>query len=409
MVNKNPTELQQQTRATRSFRGVAAFFLGVLCTTTASGMGRFFRSTVTPLNDYSFVDYSATLRVDPLSGANNYIPASTEAYVVDHAVALGLGSTHDPSGCDLWRHFGDDDDTDQATADVIPDEVREKFGLYLEELKEYNRRVAKFSLKGRNFTDLRQGLRYQNHSMICPIVDLPLRTIFSDLSYVPLTGYVEPLLPPLRHPQFCLDDLTAKPWPHLMDLTYMVHDFGAMCRQLTPYSRTVLIDMGASLSFHKGHVVTPPEVYLTGLFKKFGITFDHVYAYEIKPHNTTTVFEQLIPEDLQAAYHWINVGVDWKPGARMNPFTMLKQNYGAEDLIVVKLDVDTASTELPLAKQLLNDKHLQSLIDHFYFEHHVHMKELAKNWKSSMQGTMQESLQLFYQLRQTGIAAHYWV
>ena len=112
---------------------------------------------------------------------------------------------------------------------------------------------------------------------------------------------------------------------------------------------------------------------------------------------------------LQAAYHWINVGVDWEPDSRMNPFTMLKDKYLPEDLIVVKLDVDSTTTEMPLAKQLLNDPVLQSLVDHFYFEHHVHMRELSPNWGSSMQGTMHESLQLFYKLRQKGIAAHYWV
>lgn len=395
------------------------FVSGVLCTLIASSVHHFSQTAASLLqtNDRSSYSNSDGPFAVQRSGGNpksmsdiSYVPSAMEAYVMKHAAELGLDSVKDPSGCTLWPQ---NDQTSEksipskqrtTTTAALPDEsvMREKFAQYLQDLKEYQRLVTAFSLQGRDFTDLRHGLRHQTHSRICPLVDIPLKTVFTDLSWMPQAGFMEPLLPPLRHPEFCLQGR-----PYLMNLTYLVHDFAAMCRTLTPYSRTIFIDMGASLSFHR--VGKPPESYLLSLYEQFGITFDHIYAYEIRPHNTTQVFHQLIPDHYQAAYHWINVGVDWKPDARMNPFTMLKNNYRPEDLIVVKLDVDTASVELPLAKQLLNDPVLQSLVDHFYFEHHVHMKELAPNWSNTMQGNMQESLELFYKLREKGIPAHYWV
>jgi hypothetical protein len=59
-------------------------------------------------------------------------------------------------------------------------------------------------------------------------------------------GYVEPLLPPLRHPDFCKKGRNVR-IRAVYDLSYLVHDFGAMCRRLKRHSRIVLVDMGASL------------------------------------------------------------------------------------------------------------------------------------------------------------------
>jgi hypothetical protein len=48
------------------------------------------------------------------------------------------------------------------------------------------------------------------------------------------------------------------------------------------------------------------------------------------------------------------------------------------------------------------------LVDQFYFEHYVHLKELAWSWRRSMNGTMKDSLDLFAGLRSKGIPAHFW-
>jgi hypothetical protein len=110
-----------------------------------------------------------------------------------------------------------------------------------------------------------------------------------------------------------------------------------------------------------------------------------------------------------AAYHWINVGVSADPDSNLNPLKLLLENFREDDLIVVKLDIDTSAIEVPLALQLLKDDRYSKLIDQFYFEHHVLNSELERDWRQSMKGTVKESLDLFAGLREKGIPAHSWV
>lgn len=339
------------------------------------------------------------------SSARPYEPASTEAYILEHAVDLGLNrgagnSTRQwqnvsmGSGCDLWRN-------ESITSRVIYRQLNE----FKKELEEYDKRLQNFSVP---FEDIRHHLGGHNDDKtgqydICNKLELHpggLPGIFhsQQLSYTP-SGYVEPLLPPMRHPKFCNNARK-----HLLDLSYLVHDMAAMCRKLKPTSRIVLIDMGASLSFHGA--VDSPAVYLMELYRKFGMPFDHIYAFEMKQSAPKDVFDR-VPDHWMPAYHWINVGVSADTESKFNALNLLK-NFNADDLIVVKLDIDTASIEVPLANQLLQDERLK-IVDQFYFEHHVYMKEIAPWWSSSMKGTVQESLELFSSIRKNGIAAHFWV
>jgi hypothetical protein len=85
--------------------------------------------------------------------------------------------------------------------------------------------------------------------------------------------------------------------------------------------------------------------------------------------------------------------------------------FDEDDFIAIKLDIDTSFIELPLTQQLLavgKDGIYHKLIDQFYCEHHVHLGELAANWKKTMEGLIKDSLDLFYGLRKIGIPAHFW-
>ena len=70
---------------------------------------------------------------------------------------------------------------------------------------------------------------------------------------------------------------------------------------------------------------------------------------------------------------------------------------------MVKLDIDTSRIEVPLAMQLLENPKIHKLVDVFYFEHHVHLNQLAGAWGGSMKGSVQDSLQLFTQIREKGL------
>jgi hypothetical protein len=325
------------------------------------------------------------------SGALLYQPSKVEEYVFKNAQRLGYNKTDPPaSTCSLWK--------DSKTAS----EIHSPLLQYERELRDYAKRLENFP---GTVKDLREHLTEDNHT-ICDSLELHkdgLAGIFkSGVLSQTTSGLVEPLLPPLRHPGICWNKTL------LLSMDYLVHDFASMCRQLKPTSRTVLVDMGASLDFHHGE--TSPAVYLTKLFQRFGFRFDHVYAFEIKQKKPQKVF-QAVPDDLRAAYHWINVGVETDPMSGNNPLKLLKDNFREDDFVIVKLDIDTPFVELPLAQQLLQDDSLNRLVDSFYFEQHVHLGELRSSWGkgNGMACSVQDSLELFAALRKRGIPAHSWV
>mmetsp|Transcript_8811 Transcript_8811/g.12836 ORF Transcript_8811/g.12836 Transcript_8811/m.12836 type:complete len:270 (+) Transcript_8811:504-1313(+) len=252
---------------------------------------------------------------------------------------------------------------------------------------------------------VREGITVVEQENLCKSLRIHpegLNAVFpsKQLSKSSRTGYIEPLTTPMRHPDFCNNRKAA------MDMKYMVHDYEAMCLSLKSTSRIVLIDMGASLSFHRRGVV--PIVHLLNEYKKFGFVFDHIYGFEITQQDPNEVYNDLLPEEFMSSYHWINVGVNATHGGKLNPLDSILRSFNEDDLVVVKLDVDTTSVEVPLAKQLLNDDSLNKLVDQFYFEHHVFMNEIAPSWGTSMEGSLKDTFDLFSALREKAVAAHFW-
>jgi len=229
------------------------------------------------------------------------------------------------------------------------------------------------------------------------------------LSYLPDTGFMEPLLPPLRHPDMC----DGGP-PNLGNLDYQIVDHGHICRNAVhKHSRTVFIDMGATYNFEDDTINrNSPALRVIESYRKYGIHFDHIYAYEAMQWDVERVYKT-IPKHMQQSLHWINMPVSGIDGDDKNPFTMLKNQFEKDDFVVVKLDIDTPSVERPLFQQMLKDPKLHELVDVFYFEHHVKLDELQPFWGTHdsglTEGTIHESLDLFHWLRSAGVAAHYWI
>ena len=95
--------------------------------------------------------------------------------------------------------------------------------------------------------------------------------------------------------------------------------------------------------------------------------------------------------------------------SKLNLLRSIVSKFSEDDFIVVKLDIDTSAIEVPLAQQLLEDDSINKLVDQFYFEHHVHMKEMKRCWMDTVQGSMKDSFELMNGLRKKGVAAHFWV
>lgn len=346
---------------------------------------------------FSLLQDTVTLPTSTAAGEPPYAPGPAEQYIVDHIMnnsSLGWDSKKNPPGCMIW--------TDPTIS------IQPHLQQFLGELESYQQAVDEFSPIPNDIRTLKleQGLG------ACDQLDLDLKARFpsQQLSHTGRSGFVEPLTTPMRHPKFC-----TKGREYLMDMKYMVHDFGYMCRHLHSRARTVLIDMGASLSYHDGQnnallkTETTPIEYLLGLYQKFGFHFDHIYGYEKTFTDPEKVFSELLPPELHTSYHWINAGVNAKKNSSLNPLDTLVRKFSPDDFVVVKLDIDTAFLELPLAKQLLNDPEISSRVDQFYFEHHVHMQEMARIWRSGMDGTLQDTFSLFSDLRRAGVPAHFWV
>lgn len=331
-----------------------------------------------------------------------YTPGSVEKLVLDKATELGYDNKNPQGddGCNIWLN----------KASKIDPDIHKNLTMYLEELKRYNELLKDFA--GSPVGDIRTLLTSdEDRENACQKLELHpqgLQGIFGgsqQLSHSTSFGWIEPILPPQRSPEYCFD----KSRSNLLSMGYLVHDFAAMCRKLKPTSRTVLIDMGASLSFHnrdKDKVLAPP-IYLMEMFRTFGMPFDHIYAFEITPTKPEKVIQN-VPDHFLAAYHWFNVGVDFDVKSKSNPLKLVLENFTPDDLVIVKLDIDTPDIEIPLAKQVLENEELHPLIDHFYFEHHVLLKQLRPNWKHTMKGSIKESLDLFVAIREKGIGAHFW-
>ena len=318
-----------------------------------------------------------------------YTPSALEEYLFMNADDFGMNSSETMTPmCDILGHFN-----------IVKDYHR-----YLENLDVYNNQL-------KTFVPLREDIRSiiaKSGNSACDTLEISGGLELSDsnlfaqseLSYSSTVGALEPILPPLRHPRFCQNK------DYGMDLSYMVHDFPMMCRTLKTSSRTIFLDIGASLDFHG--VSDRPAMYILNLYRKFGFYFDHIYAYEVTPKQASEVFKK-VPREYFAAYHWMNVAIENDPQSLLNPLQMLIANFNKDDFVVIKMDIDTSSIEVPLAYQLLQDERLIGLVDQFYFEHHVHLQELAGAWGATMNGTVSESIHLFQSLRRKGIGAHSWV
>lgn len=76
-------------------------------------------------------------------------------------------------------------------------------------------------------------------------------------------------------------------------------------------------------------------------------------------------------EDLVAALHFYPDSVTGVIGDARNPNTLIKKLARPEDVVVFKLDVDTAPVETAIMQQVVGDSELRLLVDEFFFEMHL--------------------------------------
>lgn len=215
--------------------------------------------------------------------------------------------------------------------------------------------------------------------------------------------YIEPLVSFLRHPSaVCFD-------AHQQDKSYLV------IPQVSKNSTRIkkyLFDVGASL-YDSGHGGDSQKWFVDN-YRLKGTEFDHIYGWEAKTMIPSKQWNS-IPPDIKRKTSWYNIPASCVRGDPDNPWTFVRNIAQPEDFVVVKIDIDTPKVEIQLVMELLEDSDLQSLVDEFYFEHHVHGSPMQfRGWgdlqkqKVSHPG-IEHSYNIFAKLRSMGIRAHSWV
>jgi hypothetical protein len=211
---------------------------------------------------------------------------------------------------------------------------------------------------------------------------------------------IEPFAGIGRHPETCRDS------SYVLSKEYLL----TQRRTLPPHRRALFFDLGASLWNSGGGGAS--QSWLYDVYRRRGLQFDDIYAWEVTKMDPVEVFAQ-IPGEVRAAYDWFNIPADPQVGAAGNPLTILLQVARPEDFVVVKIDIDNSPVELQFINQIMENASLSSLIDELYFEHHFNMHPMIElGWVASGSEsgmTMVDSARIFTGMRNRGIRAHVWL
>lgn len=187
-----------------------------------------------------------------------------------------------------------------------------------------------------------EWVQLASQSMSAPLPGHLNTSVLSSLYYRTCEGplervLIEPIGGCLRNPYTC-DNLEK----YLLEKdSWMVIEW-----QRPQEGRNLLFDVGAS-TWHSGEGGAS-QVWLWEQYKKRGILFDAIYAWEASVHNpasvralpkqslTLQIWSQ-IPPEVRARYHWFNIPAGPTPGSMDNPLEILRQVAKAEDYVVLKV------------------------------------------------------------------------
>lgn len=210
---------------------------------------------------------------------------------------------------------------------------------------------------------------------------------------------LEPLAGVLRNPKMFCDstDLGTE-----FNIDYLVLADG---RNLSSSSKKILFDAGGS-NFMES------MSYFTGQYGLRGIELDQIYVWEATPrgdeaywHGTPDAAREKWQPRL-TFYDGVPITAD--PDAEHNPVRRIISECKAEDFCAFKLDIDAPDIELPIVEQILASTEAASVLDEFFFEHHVSgIMELG--WGHDVNGTFADSYDMFTKLRKMGVRAHSWI
>ena len=219
--------------------------------------------------------------------------------------------------------------------------------------------------------------------------------------------YLEPLVSFLRHPlALCAENDDVD----VLDKSYLLVPRVEEVTHADSYKW--LFDAGAS-TYNTG-AGGASQSWFVETYRARGIEFDRIIGWEAARTDPKTQWGD-IPADIKRKTSWYNIPASATVGHADNPLTFIKALTKPEDFVVFKLDIDTPEVEVSLVQQLMNDTELHTLIDEFYFEHHVKGSPMQWHGWGDLRrhetplNDIQDSYEVFYYLREKGIRAHSWV
>ena len=144
------------------------------------------------------------------------------------------------------------------------------------------------------------------------------------------------------------------------------------------------------------------------------MSFDQIYGWELQLLEPIRFWRQ-VPEKWKAFYHFFNTPVEAGLESEHSPLRIIQQLATVDDFVSFKLDIDCPSVEIPVVQQILKHHHLANLIDEFFFELHFNCEIMMFcGWGTHPEVLFDQkldrysALQLFRDLRMSGVRAHFW-
>jgi len=215
---------------------------------------------------------------------------------------------------------------------------------------------------------------------------------------------IEPIPGITRHPYYTLID--RRTYLSNKEYLYINSTYAHLQSQLNNRPKYYYFDFGASTFRHgKGG---SSQAWFVQVFENANISFDQIFAFEVTITAPGKVFAELPPR-LLPHYHWFNVPISADPSSPMYALRFIKELARPTDYVLMKLDIDNNEVEEGIVRELLKDKVALSLVDELFWEHHVSIPEMRKYWGNIPGKYLHDSYDLFSQLRQKGIHAHFWI
>ena len=166
--------------------------------------------------------------------------------------------------------------------------------------------------------------------------------------------------------------------------------------QMSP-GRKLLFDMGSGSSFASS------LQWFVNTYEQRGVDFDEIWCWEPSQMDHHALWSS-VPDRLVSKLHFYNTFA--VPGFNTSaPIGILQGRTSTADFVVLKLDIDNDALEDEIMQSVMEVKHL---IGEIYFEKHFDDAEMHPYFGEGLKSNLYDVLNMFRQMRQSGLRLHYW-